>query len=167
MSRQVVCFNTVEKVSTLCEFTDSFIDIYVSLLYCHVQCCTLGTRGFSRVRREFSVLAEGRHIFGRRPKPRAAFRAGHYKDLTETGNRARKVSGTQGTSAVVQNRMWGVSTPEIAGGERRGSLGRDVPPRRKMSFISLPCSRQETDKRPHSVTLIHFASHTELSNFLK
>ena len=82
MSRQVVCFNTVEKVSTLCEFTDSFIDIYVSLLYCHVQCCTLGTRGFSRVRREFSVLAEGRHIFGRRPKPRAAFRAGHYKDLT-------------------------------------------------------------------------------------
>ena len=33
---------------------------------------TLGTRGFSRVRREFSVLAEGRHNFGRRPKPRAA-----------------------------------------------------------------------------------------------
>ena len=33
---------------------------------------TLGTRGFSRVRREFSVLAEGRHIFGRRPKPRVA-----------------------------------------------------------------------------------------------
>ena len=31
----------------------------------------LGTRGFSRVRRKFSVLAEGRHIFGRRPKPRA------------------------------------------------------------------------------------------------
>ena len=26
---------------------------------------TLGTRGFSRVRREFSVLAEGRHVFGR------------------------------------------------------------------------------------------------------
>ena len=43
---------------------------------------TLGTRGFSRVQREFSVLAEGRHIF---------------KDLTETGNRARKVSGTQGS----------------------------------------------------------------------
>ena len=39
------------------------------------------------MRREFSVLAEGRHIFGRRPKPRAA------KHLTETGNRARKVSG--------------------------------------------------------------------------
>ena len=44
------------------------------------------------------MLAEGRHIFGRRPKPREKpFRAGHYKDLTETGNRARKVSGTQGT----------------------------------------------------------------------
>ena len=52
---------------------------------------TLGTRGFSRVRREFSVLVEGRHIFGRRPKPR-----GSLKDFTETRNRARKVSGTQG-----------------------------------------------------------------------
>ena len=29
---------------------------------------TLGARGFSRVQREFSVLAEGRHILGRRPK---------------------------------------------------------------------------------------------------
>ena len=35
------------------------------------------------MQREFSVLAKGRHIFGR-----------------ETGNRARKVSGTQGTSQV-------------------------------------------------------------------
>ena len=26
--------------------------------------------------------------------------AGHYKDLTETGNRARKASGTQGTLEV-------------------------------------------------------------------
>ena len=34
--------------------------------------CTLGTRGFSRVRWEFSVLAEGRYIFGRGLKPRAA-----------------------------------------------------------------------------------------------
>ena len=63
---------------------------YATLVYGGIQngCSsyrwhTLGTRGFSRVRREFSV-------FGRR-------RAGHYKDLTETGNRARKVSGTQGT----------------------------------------------------------------------
>ena len=47
-------------------------------------------RFFSRAA-GFSVLAEGRHIFGRRPKPR------HYKDLRETGNRARKVSGTQGS----------------------------------------------------------------------
>ena len=30
---------------------------------------TLGTGGFSLVRREFSVWAEGQHIFGRRPKP--------------------------------------------------------------------------------------------------
>ena len=57
---------------------------------------TLGTRGFSGVGWEFSVLAEGRHIFGLKPKPPAAKR--HYKDLTETGNRARKVSGTQGSA---------------------------------------------------------------------
>ena len=50
---------------------------------------TVGTRGFSRLLRKFSVLAEGRHIFGHRPKPRAA---------TETGNHARKVAGTQGKS---------------------------------------------------------------------
>ena len=56
---------------------------FVRLEFCQLQALsTLGTRGFSRVRREFSVLAEGRHI--------------HYKDLTETGNRTRKVSGTQG-----------------------------------------------------------------------
>ena len=59
--------------------------------------CTLGTRGFSRVRREVSVLAEGRHIFGRRPKPpEKTSGTGHYKDLTETGNRASKISGTRG-----------------------------------------------------------------------
>ena len=40
------------------------------------QFITLGTRGFSRVQGEFSVLAERR----------------------SHGNRARKVSGTQGTS---------------------------------------------------------------------
>ena len=47
------------------------------------------------MRWEFSVLAEGRHIFGRSPKPKL-FRAGRYKDLTETGNRTRKVSSTLG-----------------------------------------------------------------------
>ena len=31
-------------------------------------------------------------------------RAGHYKDLTETGNRARKVSGTQGTFSSVERK---------------------------------------------------------------
>ena len=29
-------------------------------------------------------------------------RAGHYKDLTETGNRARKVSGSQGTVSLTR-----------------------------------------------------------------
>ena len=68
---------------------------------------TMGTRGFSRARQEFSVLAEGRHMFGRRPKSRAANwsrekkRVGHYKDLTETGNRARKVSGTPRVQRII------------------------------------------------------------------
>ena len=31
-----------------------------------------------------------------------SFRAGHYKDLTETGNRARKVSDTQGTIVITR-----------------------------------------------------------------
>ena len=47
------------------------------------------------MRRKFSVSAEGRHIFGRGPKPQAA-KAQENRDLTEAGNRARKVSGTQG-----------------------------------------------------------------------
>ena len=51
---------------------------------------TLGTRGFPCMRREFSAIG-GSH------KRRSA---GHYKDLTETGNRARKASGTQGTLEV-------------------------------------------------------------------
>lgn len=81
MSRQVVCFNTVEKVSTLCVFTDSFIDVYVSLLYFPVQLC------------------------------------GAESDLRSINPRR---------------------SPE-------GHLGEIfLPPRRKMSFISLPCSRQET-----------------------
>ena len=45
------------------------------------------------MRREFSVLA---FIFGRRPNSR--------EDLTESGNRARKVSGTQGTLVVATSK---------------------------------------------------------------
>ena len=41
------------------------------------------------MRCEFSVLAED-----------TSGEAGHYKDLTETGNRARKGSGTQGTETL-------------------------------------------------------------------
>ena len=58
---------------------------------------TLGTRGFSRVRREFSVLAKA---------ARKTVRAGHYKDLTETENRVRKVSGTQGISVFALAQNW-------------------------------------------------------------
>ena len=62
-----------------------------SAFYYYIIVYPVYQRFFSRTG-EFSVLAEGRHIFGRRPKPRT----GHHKDLRETGNRARKVSGTQG-----------------------------------------------------------------------
>ena len=54
---------------------------------------------FSRLRREFSVLAEGRSHERRSREKNSDFRAGHYKDLIETVNLARKVSGTQGTEA--------------------------------------------------------------------
>ena len=70
-------------------------EIYLQFL-AHIS---LGTSGFPRVRREFSLSAKALHIFGRRPKPRAAKRVTiktWHKDLTETGNRARKVSAAQG-----------------------------------------------------------------------
>ena len=106
MSRQVVCFNTVEKVSTLCVFTDSFIDIYVSVLYFHVQRC------------------------------------GAEPDVGSINPR-RSPEGHLGEIWV-----------EVY---RRGE---------KCRSFRYPVSRQETNKRPHSVTLIHFAPHTELSAFL-
>ena len=52
---------------------------------------TLGTRGFSVFSRIFGTSS----AVGRSHERRSA---GHYKDLTETGNRARKVSDTQGTT---------------------------------------------------------------------
>ena len=54
-------------------FTHSIIYSTISTIYSTFNFnFALGTRGFSLVRREFSALAEGRHIFGCRPKPRAA-----------------------------------------------------------------------------------------------
>ena len=60
---------------------------------------TLGTRGVSI----FGVGRRPTHLrpFGRRPKPRdRLFHAGNYKDLTENGNRARRVSGSQGRKGL-------------------------------------------------------------------
>ena len=54
-----------------------------------MKCCASKRCYATRVRREFSVLAEGRS--------REKKRAGQCKDLTETGNHGRKVSSTQGT----------------------------------------------------------------------
>ena len=87
VARLNLVFSTANRVMS-CE-------IYLQFL-AHIS---LGTSGFPRVRREFSVSVKARHIFGRRPKPRAAKRVTiktWHKDLTETGNRARKVSATQG-----------------------------------------------------------------------
>ena len=57
-------------------FNDTLVNstrtLPVNIYFNDTLVSTLGTRGFSRVQREFSVLAEGRHVFGRRPKPRAA-----------------------------------------------------------------------------------------------
>ena len=60
------------------------------------------------MRWEFSVLAEGRSY------ERRSAGAGHYKDLTETGNRARKVSGTQGTPVAKFALIVGVSETGLA-----------------------------------------------------
>ena len=70
-----------------CKETKLFCKVIISRLT--DEEATLGTRDFSHMRREFSVLAGGRSHERR-------IRAGHYKDLTENGNRARKVSGTLG-----------------------------------------------------------------------
>ena len=56
--------------------------IFRGNFFCCPHLCTLGTRGFSRVRWEFSVLAEGRHI------------------------RARKVSGTHGNIYATRVCVW-------------------------------------------------------------
>ena len=42
------------------------------------------------------------------------FRAGHYKDLTETGNRARKVSGTQGSYYSVKEHLFVCSSFSVS-----------------------------------------------------
>lgn len=65
------------------------------------QEATLGTRGYSRVRWEFSLLAVGRSYEQRSREKN------HYKDLKETANRARKVSGTQGSVFTILVK-WGV-----------------------------------------------------------
>ena len=58
---------------------------------------TLGTRGFSRVQREFSVLAERLHIFGPRPNSLSVLAEGRHIFGRRRNSQIRKVSGTQGT----------------------------------------------------------------------
>ena len=79
---------------------------YFGILFVPIQSYPGYQRFFSRAVGIFGVGRRPTHL-RRRPKPRAAkprekaFRAGHYKDGTETGNRARKVSGTQGNTILV------------------------------------------------------------------
>ena len=70
--RFVVKFNVLADFCESCKKSGVMSKVYAFDSACFYCCATLGTIGFSRVRGEFSVLAEGRHIFGRRPKPRAA-----------------------------------------------------------------------------------------------
>ena len=66
---------------------------------------TMGTRGFSRARQEFRCWpkADTCSAVGRshERRSREKKRVGHYKDLTETGNRARKVSGTPRVQRII------------------------------------------------------------------
>ena len=64
--------------------------------------CTLGTGGFSRVRLEFSVLAEGRHIFGCRPKPQAA---------NEVSNFAEKYRSSRVHAPIRHQVLRGIKCP--------------------------------------------------------
>ena len=74
---------------------------YFGILFVPIQSYPGYQRFFSRAVGIFGVGQRPTHL-RRRPKPREkAFRTGHYKDWTETGNRARKVSGTQGNTILV------------------------------------------------------------------
>ena len=61
-------------------------------------------RGYPGYQRFFSraagIFGVGRRTTRLRPW------AGHYKDLTETGNRARKVSGTQGKERQASKKFY-------------------------------------------------------------
>ena len=71
---------------------------------------TLGTRGFFSSCSDTDTSGEAA-----RKKPR--FRAGHNRDMTNTENRARKTSGTQGKvrRERLENTITGNSSPFIAG----------------------------------------------------
>ena len=56
-----------------------------------------------------SAIGRSHERRSREKKKKKAFRAGHYKDLTETGNRARKVSGTQGRCRLDKNAFISIS----------------------------------------------------------
>ena len=116
------------------------------------------------MRREFSVLAEGRHIFGRRPKPRA----GHYKDLTETGNHARKVSGTQGRVREIRSKI--CSLPDYLGEltalyfDSKIFIGwilfRTMPPGNLVNLILVAIVMSERQTSPRWGWIIHSGNKT-------
>ena len=87
---------------------------------------TLGTRGISRVRREFLVLTEVRS------REKKTFGFSFFSNFTETGNRARnlKVPGSlklpSGTSLQTQTSLihpiWRLCGVPITGRQARGAL---------------------------------------------
>ena len=70
-------------------------------MYLIIVSTSLGARGFSRVRRNFRCWPKAEATSGEAGGK--TFRGVHYKELTETGNRARKVCGTHGMSALTNS----------------------------------------------------------------
>ena len=68
-------------------------------------------------------------------------RAGHYKDLTETGNRARKVSGTKGMNKDEYCCNWHCSQNELGPFKKLFFLSKDE--RSYHHEVYLPLDRVE------------------------
>ena len=69
----ILKINVKNQYILLCIHSTFAIDLSCTAYYCNVYLykihITLGTRGFSRMQWEFSVLAEGRHIYWPRCGP--------------------------------------------------------------------------------------------------
>ena len=93
--------------ATACTFIHSWPSDFRQFFVASSDCYPGYQRFFSRAAGIFGVWpkADTSSAVGRSHERRSRVtikRAGHYKDLTETGNRARNVSGTQGIRLLVR-----------------------------------------------------------------